>query len=142
MNRTIIAVLLLGIAAYLGFQKFNGGTNSPSDNISKAGAAIVSVKVPELNYDAKLGETAFNKNCSACHGENAAGQEGVAPPLVHKIYEPSHHGDMAFIIAAKRGVRQHHWRFGNMPALPDVSEIEIQKIIEYIRTLQRANGIN
>ena len=46
---------------------------------------------------------------------NAAGQNGVAPPLVHKLYEPGHHSDMAFIMAAKNGVRSHHWRFGNMP---------------------------
>lgn len=104
--------------------------------------AIVNVVVPELDATSRIGETAFNQNCATCHGPNAAGKNGTAPPLVHKIYEPNHHGNMAFVLAAKRGVRQHHWRFGNMPPQPDVSEQEITAIIGYVRTLQRANGIN
>ena len=105
------------------------------------GAPIVSVKVPDLSGPAAEGEVAFNANCAVCHGANAAGQDGVAPPLVHKIYEPSHHGDMAFAIAARRGVRAHHWPFGDMPPVPDVSDEQLVQIVTYVRTLQRANGI-
>lgn len=76
------------------------------------------------------------------HGADATGQEGVAPPLVHKIYEPSHHGDQAFFLAAKQGVRAHHWRFGDMPPVEGITDPEIERIVTYIRTLQRANGIN
>ncbi|WP_343072333.1 cytochrome c [Roseibium litorale] len=102
---------------------------------------IVSVKVPELSGPAAEGEIAFNGNCAVCHGKNAAGQDGVAPPLIHKIYEPNHHGDMAFVIAARRGVRAHHWPFGNMPPVPDVTDDELVQIVTYVRTLQKANGI-
>jgi len=109
---------------------------------SASGEAIVNVVVPELDPTSRIGEAAFNQNCAACHGPNAAGKNGTAPPLVHKIYEPNHHGNTAFVLAAKRGVRQHHWGFGNMPPQPDVSEQEITAIIGYVRTLQRANGIN
>jgi len=113
-----------------------------SDQQETSGVAIVEVDVPQLGSTAKAGEAAFNQNCSACHGANAAGKNGIAPPLVHKIYEPNHHADMSFVLAAKQGVRQHHWRFGNMPPMPDVDDKEIASIIEYVRTLQRANGIN
>ena len=80
--------------------------------------------------------------CAACHGANAAGQNGVAPPLVHKIYEPSHHGDAAFLLAAKQGVRAHHWKFGNMPPVEGVTPGDVKMVVAYVRELQRANGIN
>ena len=105
------------------------------------GEALATVTEPQKSAEQKRGERLFNSNCASCHGVNAAGTDGRAPPLVHKIYEPSHHGDMAFVLAAKQGVRQHHWQFGDMPPQPDVSDDQIQSIIAYIRALQRANGI-
>jgi len=106
------------------------------------GRAIVEVKVPEFTGEAVLGQLAYVAKCAACHGDNAVGQVGVAPPLVHKIYEPSHHGDMAFVMAAKNGVRAHHWKFGNMPPVEGITDAEVGTIIAYVRVLQRANGIN
>lgn len=106
------------------------------------GPAMVAVKVPELTGLQKQGEQAFNDNCAKCHGEYAAGQGGVAPPLIHKIYEPSHHGDAAIVRAAKAGARQHHWPFGDMPPVEGITDAEIAVIIEYVRAVQRANGIN
>jgi mono/diheme cytochrome c family protein len=112
----------------------------PSPEVA-AGPPIVDVKVPELDAAAKAGEAAFNQNCARCHGANAVGQEGVAPPLVHIIYEPNHHGDQSFYRAAKQGVPAHHWPFGDMPPVEGISDPEIERIVTYIRTLQRANGI-
>ena len=77
----------------------------------------------------------------ACHGVNAAGSD-KGPPLVHKIYEPSHHGDAAFMSAVRVGVRPHHWNFGAMPPQPHVKDQDVERIVAYVRTLQRANGIN
>ncbi len=103
---------------------------------------IVTVFVPSsLNVDAERGRQHFNANCMVCHGENAQGKNGIAPPLVHKIYEPSHHGDESFQRAAAQGVRAHHWRFGDMPAISSVSRGEMELIIAYVRSIQRANGI-
>ncbi len=98
------------------------------------------IKVPMLTAQAVAGEKAFNANCITCHGANAGGSD-KGPPLVHQIYEPGHHADMSFVLAAKRGVRAHHWKFGNMPPQPDVSDAEIAAIIRYVRELQVANGI-
>lgn len=106
------------------------------------GAPIVEVKVPNLDGPTLEGKKEFDENCAQCHGVNAAGQEGVAPPLIHMIYEPNHHGDQSFYLAAKRGVRAHHWPFGNMPPVEGISDSEIARIVNYVRTLQRANGIN
>ena len=106
------------------------------------GAPIVEVVLPpELSSNAKLGKTIFEATCAACHGINAAGQEGVAPPLVHKIYGPSHHGDESFWIATQRGVRAHHWRFGDMPRIEGLTRADVMMVVAYIRELQRENGI-
>ncbi len=98
------------------------------------------IKIPMLTAQAVAGEKAFNAHCIACHGVNAGGSD-KGPPLVHQIYEPGHHADMSFVLAAKRGVRAHHWKFGNMPPQPHVSDAEIAAIIRYVRELQVANGI-
>jgi len=102
---------------------------------------IVSVKVPTLSQPAKVGKAAFDATCAQCHGANAAGSD-KGPPLVHDIYNPGHHADYAFVLAAQRGVRQHHWPFGDMPPQPQVSEADIGAIVRYIRELQAANGIS
>lgn len=92
---------------------------------------------PEL----QAGEAKFNSHCSACHGPQATGtQQG--PPLVHKIYEPNHHGDAAFLRAAQFGVKAHHWEFGNMPKIDAVSPSDVEQIIGYVRWLQRQAGIS
>lgn len=126
------AILIAGGAVY-----FLAG-NTPE---SGGGQVMVDVKVPELNTTTKLGERLFNENCASCHGKNAAGQTGVAPPLLHKIYEPGHHADGSFLLAVQRGVRAHHWTFGNMPKVEGLTNDDVTKIVEYVRLLQRANGI-
>lgn len=86
------------------------------------------------------GETKFIANCLPCHGQEAKGtQQG--PPLVHKIYEPNHHGDDAFQRAAANGVRAHHWQFGDMPMIATVTPVDVTEIVRYVRWLQRRAGI-
>lgn len=99
------------------------------------------VLVPELSPKAKMGMAVSEKHCVECHGENAAGTE-KGPPLVHPIYRPSHHSDFSFVRAITVGVPQHHWLFGSMPPQPQLDREEIDRIIVYIRELQRANGIH
>lgn len=100
----------------------------------------VEVTVPALSEKAQAGESVFNASCSACHGANAAGTN-LGPPLVHKIYEPGHHQDFSFRNAVQNGVVSHHWQFGNMAPVPGVAEDDVERIICYVRELQRANGI-
>jgi mono/diheme cytochrome c family protein len=88
----------------------------------------------------QAGETTFNSNCSACHGKQAAGTDH-GPPLVHKVYEPNHHGDPAFQRAAAIGVKAHHWQFGDMPKIDAVTPADVDQIIKYVRWLQRQAGI-
>lgn len=106
------------------------------------GDPLAQVILPEsLSPLAQIGKTGFDAVCAVCHGQNAAGRNGMGPPLIHKIYEPSHHGDESFQMAVLRGVRAHHWRFGNMPAQPGLTRADVKAIIAYVREVQRANGI-
>ena len=91
---------------------------------------------PELTK----GEELFNNNCARCHGQQGSGTDH-GPPLVHKIYEPSHHADFAFQRAAAQGVRAHHWKFGNMPKIEGVTPPDVTEIIRYVRWLQQQAGI-
>lgn len=100
----------------------------------------VSVTEGEHSSAGQEGRRLFANNCSMCHGNNASGTT-QGPPLVHEIYEPGHHGNASFVIAVARGVRAHHWDFGNMPAIEGLSIEEIHQVICYVRELQLANDI-
>ena len=130
----LVLAAALGAAGYLyvGDDEDTGGVGLP----------IVSLNVPAtLSVRAQFGRTTYDANCASCHGRNAAGQDGVAPPLVHIVYEPGHHGDESFQRAVARGVRAHHWRFGDMPPVEGLSRRDVAAIVAYVRELQRANGI-
>ena len=99
--------------------------------------AAVSSAVPA---EFQTGETTFNTNCAACHGKQAVGTDH-GPPLVHKVYEPNHHGDQAFQRAAANGVQAHHWQFGNMPKIEAVTPADVDQVVKYVRWLQRQAGI-
>jgi mono/diheme cytochrome c family protein len=88
----------------------------------------------------RTGEQLFERNCAGCHGPSARGTAN-GPPLAHRIYEPSHHSDQAFHLAVRNGVAAHHWRFGNMPAQPQVTEAEVREIVAYVRWVQREAGV-
>jgi cytochrome c2 len=114
----------------------------PDTSQLAAGDAIVEVKVPvTLSPNAQIGKRAFDLKCASCHGANAAGTNDVAPPLIHSFYEPNHHSDYAFIMAAKTGVRSHHWSFGDMPPVDGVTDGMVRYITQYIREVQKENGI-
>ena len=125
----IVALVIGGLAVFI--SKFIS---------SDAEAVIVEVKVPELSRIAQRGKDGFDSNCAQCHGTNASGSD-QGPPLVHNIYNPGHHADQAFFLAAQRGVRRHHWSFGDMPQQPQIKERQMKEIVQYVRELQRANGI-
>jgi len=131
----------IGLLVFNNLKSTQQDPHSVQSTSGDQGAALVQVVVPELTGRAEAGRLAFEVNCASCHGVNAAGKDGVAPPLVHIIYEPNHHSDISFQRAAKNGVKAHHWRFGNMPPVPGITDNEISLITNYVRELQRANGI-
>lgn len=130
-------IIAIGAVAY-----FVWPAIAPQQAAPVVGAALAEVALPaSLSDNAQIGKTAFEANCASCHGINGAGQDGIAPPLIHKIYEPNHHGDEAFQRAAAMGVQAHHWPFGNMSPVPGLTRGDVAMIVTYIRELQRENGI-
>ena len=137
---------LLGVGAIAALALFAYWQSRTPDQVkpteTATGDAIAAVQVPAIEGNAAIGKRIFDSACAACHGANAAGTNGLAPPLVHKVYEPSHHGDEAFQRAASLGVKAHHWPFGNMPPVSGLTRGDVTMIVTYIRELQRANGIH
>ena len=93
-----------------------------------------------LPAELAAGKRLFEANCGQCHGPEASGTD-KGPPLVHVVYEPNHHSDVAFQRAAALGVIAHHWRFGDMPPVPGVTPEQVAEITAYVRWLQRQAGI-
>lgn len=143
MRVSIWAAALCVALAGAGYWAMTAKAPDRSSAVGNDGAALVEIQLPaSLSSSAQIGQKAFASKCAICHGENAVGQEGIAPPLVHKIYEPSHHGDESFQRAVAQGVRGHHWPFGNMPPVEGLTRAEVALIVAYVRELQVANGIN
>ena len=134
------SALAIIVVAALFLAACSGQDEPQYETASSDAGGPVAVTVPDLSDKARAGETVFNANCALCHGANASGT-GLGPPLVHKIYEPNHHQDFSFRNAVQNGVPAHHWQFGNMPPAPQVAEDDVERIICYVRELQRANGI-
>lgn len=124
----VVSIFLLSVLAACG----ESGSGGDSSELFLPPTGFVA--------DSDQGQQLFDKNCSRCHGLAGKGTD-QGPPLVHTIYEPNHHGDMAFYMAVNRGVRHHHWDFGDMPPLSGVSASDVGHIIAYIRLLQRRAGI-
>ncbi len=127
----VIAWIVFGAVAALVYVALSG---EGDDGVT------VEVIAAELSEEAIQGEALFKANCQACHGVNAAGTK-LGPPLIHDIYNPGHHSDKAFYLAAQIGVRAHHWPYGDMPPQPQVKEAEVALIVRFIREMQEANGI-
>jgi|TARA_B100000768_G_scaffold71305_1_gene68339 mono/diheme cytochrome c family protein len=139
--KSVIAFSALAVIFGLASALWLSVNNSADDIIIKN--VPTNVLLPDtLSQNAQIGKLAFEAKCTSCHGTNAAGRDGVAPPLVHIIYESNHHGDESFQRAVAMGVQAHHWSFGNMPAVEGLTRGDVMMIIKYIRELQRENGIN
>ena len=134
-----LAAIFIALSAAVGIVGYFYFGN-PED--TGGGAPIALVSVPEVfSEQAQFGRKTYEANCAACHGQNAAGQDGIGPPLVHVYYEPGHHSDELFQRAVAQGVQAHHWRFGDMAPVAGLTRSDVAEIIAYVRELQRANGI-
>lgn len=99
-------------------------------------APVTAEEVPPVPFKYGLGLEKYEKLCATCHGKWAEGtQQG--PTLIHPFYVPSHHSDEAFYRAILRGVKMHHWKFGDMAPVPGAIMDDAVKITEFVRWLQQ-----
>lgn len=126
----------IGVVALVGGLAIWGLLSPAADAPS---GPLVQPRVPGALV-ADAGQQPYIAFCGECHGNEGLGTD-KGPPLLHAYYEPNHHSDQSFLIAARRGAPEHHWNFGPMEPVPRVSDAELQAIIGYVRSVQRAAGI-
>jgi len=107
---------------------------------SAAVAEKGAVKQPNVPFKYAVGKKKYQESCSVCHGKWLGGSK-QGPPLLHGFYKPSHHGDPSFYRAALKGVRAHHWKFGDMPPIRGITRKDMDTIVPFIRWLQQAKGL-
>ncbi|CAC9585490.1 hypothetical protein BHECKSOX_2191 [Bathymodiolus heckerae thiotrophic gill symbiont] len=117
----IIMILMFGFFAWLNSEK-----------------ATRNSVFPDSNYKSSIyqGEAVYQSNCVGCHGGSLLGTE-KGPSLLEDVYKSSHHADLSFYYAINDGVRQHHWQFGDMPAIKGLSPEGISDITAYVRHKQK-----
>ena len=96
--------------------------------------------IPVQNSDlVAAGDVLYQANCAECHGSDLRGTD-KGPSHLSNVYVPGHHGDQAFVVAARVGVRAHHWDFGNMEPIEGLSDDDLTAIIAFVRENQRIEG--
>ena len=123
----------LALVVVIGVVIFGGGDNASTSGEPDNGIAV---QDPDL---VAIGQPLYQGNCSSCHGSDLRGTD-LGPSHLSVVYEPNHHGDGAFILAARNGVRQHHWPYGDMAPVPGLDDSDLEAIIAYVRENQREFG--
>lgn len=85
------------------------------------------------------GAVVYAAQCASCHGTDLRGTD-KGPSQLSIVYEPNHHGDDSYRSAIANGAPQHHWGFGNMPAIEGLTAEQVEDVIAYIRSEQERNG--
>jgi mono/diheme cytochrome c family protein len=130
----VVAVVFLVLGG--GSGEGSGAEGAPRDPMTGKTEFDIPVQDPTLVAE---GEDLYRAACAACHGSDLRGT-AVGPPHLSVIYNPEHHGDGAFALAVVNGVKSHHYGFGDMPAIPTVTEENFARILAYIRETQRTEG--
>ena len=101
---------------------------------------VTAAEEVQIPFSLGKGQLLYEKYCSSCHGLRLEGST-QGPPLLHPFYMPSHHGDESFYRAALKGVRQHHWNFGDMPAVEGMTPARMDSLLPYLRYYQQQKGL-
>lgn len=124
-SRSPVALAVLG-AVLLMASGCGGGEDTPA--------------APSADDDrVAAGAAAYASHCAECHGADLRGTD-AGPSFLSVVYEPGHHPDEAFRQAPRIGVRAHHWEFGDMPPVRDVTDDELEAIIAFVRASQEREG--
>ena len=96
--------------------------------------------VPASSLSAQAGRIAFAEECAGCHGRLAGGTER-GPDLIQPAYGRRARSDAQFRRAVREGMPARRGGYGEMPAVKGVSERRLDRMIAFLREVQRVNGI-
>ena len=117
---------LAGLLALSGFVVACGSTDSASSG-------------PAGDRAESNGADVYAASCASCHGEDLRGTD-KGPSHLSIVYEPNHHGDDSFRSAIANGAPQHHWNFGDMAPVEDLSDAQVEAVIAFVRAEQQRLG--
>ena len=135
--KKIVLLIVGGVAviAVIAFVAMGGSTETTD---AEAGENEFNIPVQDALLVAE-GDVLYQANCASCHGADLRGT-ALGPSHLSVVYQPGHHGDAAFALAAINGVRAHHWGFGDMAPIPGLSQEDLDRIIAHVRETQRIEG--
>ena len=97
--------------------------------------------IPELTPLAQHGRVVISEKCADCHGVDGTGGSRNGPPMLHPMYRDEIFPDFVFKRSVREGKREKNWRFGPMPAMPDLSDKDIDGVIAFVREVHTATGV-
>ena len=127
------------IAAACGADADEVGDTSAAEPIPTQAADVITPASTAAELAIPDGAEVYQQYCAECHGVGLRGTD-EGPSQLSIIYEPNHHGDYAYRVAIREGTREHHWWFGDMPPVEGISDLEIEKVISFIRAEQQRLG--
>lgn len=139
MRRTRFFVLLVAIALVAAAC---GGSDSGGESSDTAAAADTTAAAGgEGGGDATAGEAAYQGTCSACHGPDAKGIDGLGKDLhANAFVVENSDGEMIAFLGVGRPASDPDNTTGvDMPPKggnPSLSDQDLQNIVAYLRTLQ------
>ena len=140
-NRLCVVVALVAAAVTLACAADAADADGAS-SVETAPAVTSDAPAPPTTAAALAipdGAAVYQQYCAECHGVDLRGTD-KGPSQLSIIYEPNHHGDYAYRVAIREGTREHHWWFGDMPPVEGITDLEIEKVISYIRAEQERLG--
>jgi len=107
-----------------------------------AGLVVLASSCGDDGGDSAAGRGAaiYRANCSACHGADLRGA-ATGPSLLLTIYGPDELSDAAIRDAIRNGVSEQRFDLGEMPANRALGENQVGLIIDHIRDVQAAEGL-
>jgi len=128
-----VAVIAVVIVVASGGEESSSG---PRDPMTGKTEFDIPIQDPILVAE---GDVLYQASCAVCHGTNLRGT-ALGPSHLSVIYNPDHHSDGGFASAVVNGVQAHHWSFGDMPPMPQITADDFERIIAFIRENQRIEG--
>jgi cytochrome c len=136
VKKLMVPMIVVGVVLAVVAIVALGGNMSPRDPMTGQSEFDIPVQDPVLVAE---GEPVYRASCAACHGADLRGTE-FGPSQFSVVYQPGHHSDFSYISAMVNGVPAHHWDFGDMAAVPNLSKDDMTRIVAFVRENQRIEG--